>query len=317
MQVVFLDRATFSKAVEFPHARLPDCRWTDYDRTGAKELLERARDAQVLVTNKVRLPAPVLEQLPLLRLIAVAATGIDHIDVEVAARRGIAVTNVTGYAIHSVPEHVFGLVLALRRNLIQYSNAAIDGRWAAGSGFCLHDWPIHDLAGSVLTVVGAGQNGMGVARLGAAFGMRVVIAGRPGESPLRPGRAEFKSALRQADVVSIHVPLTSTTRMMIGPDELALMNPDAILVNTSRGGVVDESALLSALRNRYLAGAAVDVLATEPPSPDHPLLRANLPNLLITPHVAWASQEAQQSLANEVVENIAAFLRGERRLRVV
>jgi len=317
MQIVFLDRATFSSAVQFPGARLHGCRWIEYERTDVAELLERARDAQVLVTNKVRLPASVLEQLPSLRLVAVAATGVDHVDIECAGRRGIAVANVTGYAVHSVPEHVFGLILALKRNLIHYTNASVGGRWSAGNAFCLHDWPIQDLAGSVLGIIGAGQNGLGVARLGAAFGMQVLLAGRPGESPLRANRVDFQACLAQSDVVSVHVPLADSTRNMMGRDELAQMKRRAILVNTARGGVVDELALLEALREGRLAGAAVDVLATEPPPPDHPLVRANLPNLLITPHVAWASQEAQQTLANSVVENIAAFIRGEHRQRIV
>lgn len=317
MQIVFLDRNTFADGIRFPHERLSGCTWQDFAGTGADALPARAAPATILVTNKVRLPAEHLERLPQLRLIAVAATGVDHIDLAVAARLGIAVANVTGYARHSVPEHVFALLLALRRNLPRYSAAARDGRWSAAPVFCLHDWPIEDLAGSTLGILGAGRNGQGVARLAPAFGMRVLLAERRDAGTLREGRVPFEQVLAEADVLSLHVPLTPETRHLIGATELARMKPSAVLINTARGGVVDEAALLDALRTGRLAGAAIDVLATEPPPADHPLLTAELPNLIVTPHVAWASRQAQQALAEEVVENIAAFLRGERRNRVV
>jgi glycerate dehydrogenase len=315
MKVAFLDRSTFSTTIAFPVTRLA-ADWQEYAHTASDEVLTHAADAAVVVTNKVKLPAVLLENLPKLKLVAVAATGVDHIELETAKRLGIGVCNVRDYGTHSVPEHVFALLLALRRNLIPYIAAAQDGTWSRAENFCLHNWPIEDLAGSTFGVIGGGALGQSVAKLGAAFGMRVLLAERRGE-PLRPGRVAFEQVLVEGDVLSLHVPLTPATRHLIGTTELARMKPSAILINCARGGVVDEMALVEALRAGQLAGAAVDVLTTEPPPVDHPLLNANLPNLLVTPHIAWASRQAQQKLADEVVANIAAFLRGEYRNRVV
>jgi glycerate dehydrogenase len=317
MRIVFLDRNTFHPDIVFPADRLAGCDWREYPQTTADEMPAHAASAGVLVTNKARLTAPLLEQLPQLRFIAAAATGVDHIDLAAAGRLGIGVSNVRGYATNTVPEYVFASLLALRRHLLQYSAAACDGRWSRAGTFCLHAWPIEDLAGSVMGIVGGGTLGQGVARLAAAFGMRVLQAERRAASVTRPGYMPFEQVLREADALSLHVPLTPETRHLIGPDELALMKPGAVLINAARGGVLDEPALLAALRAGRLAGAAVDVLATEPPPADHPLLNSKLPNLIVTPHVAWASRQAQQRLADEVVENIAAFLRGEHRQRVV
>jgi glycerate dehydrogenase len=315
MKIVLLDRNTFSDSIAFPVSRLP-AGWKEHARTTRDDVLNHAAGAAVVVTNKVRLSAASLENLPGLKLIAVAATGVDHIDLDAATRLGIGVCNVRDYATHSVPEHVFAVLLALRRNLIAYAAAAKNGDWSRSEAFCLHRWPIEDLAGSTLGIVGGGALGRSVATLGAAFGMRVQLAEQR-DASLRPGRTAFEQVLRDADVLSLHVPLTPATRHLIGAAELARMKPSAILINSARGGVVDETALVEALRVGQLAAAAVDVLTTEPPPADHPLLSANLPNLLVTPHIAWASRQAQQRMADEVVENIAAFLRGEHRNRVV
>ncbi|HJW80773.1 MAG TPA: D-2-hydroxyacid dehydrogenase [Acidiferrobacterales bacterium] len=315
MRIVFLDRSTFSASIAFPVARLA-AEWQEHARTAPGEVLTHAAEATAVVTNKVKLPAMLLEKLPRLKLVAVAATGVDHVDLDAARRLGIGVCNVRDYATHSVPEHVFTVLLALRRNLIAYAAAATNGTWSRAENFCLHTWPIEDLAGSTLGVIGGGTLGQFVARLGAAFNMRVLLAEQRA-APLRPGRVAFEQVLAEADVLSLHVPLTPATRNLIGVSELARMKPSAILINSARGGVVDELALVGALRAGQLAGAAVDVLTSEPPPADHPLLCANLPNLLVTPHIAWASRQAQQQLADEVVENIAAFMRGESRNRVV
>ena len=315
MKIAFLDRSTFSDSITFPAARLA-AEWQEHARTAPGEVLTHAADAAVAVTNKVKLPAVLLEKLPRLKLVAVAATGVDHVDLDAARRLGIGVCNVRDYATHSVPEHVFAVLLALRRNLIAYAAAAKNGTWSRAENFCLLNWSIEDLVGSTLGIVGSGTLGQTVAKLGAAFGMRVLLAEQRGAS-LRPGRVAFEKVLAEADVVSLHVPLTPATRNLIGATELARLKPSAILINSARGGVVDEVALVAALHAGQLAGAAVDVLSTEPPPADHPLLTANLPNLLVTPHVAWASRQAQQRMADEVVENIAAFLRGELRNRIV
>lgn len=316
MKVVFLDRATFAEAVRFDTAPLGSCEWVDHPVTGAAQVLERAAGAEVLVTNKVKLPGSLLAELPALRLIAAAATGVDNIDTAAAKVRGIAVCNVRGYATRTVPEHVFAMLLALRRNLASYQQAVRDGAWSRSAIFCLHTYPIRDLAGSTMGIVGFGSLGQACARLAQAFGMRVLVSDHPGVSAPRSGRVAFDDVLRTADVVTLHLPHAGGAPL-IGARELALMRPDAILINTARGALVDAAALLEALRNRRLGGAALDVLSIEPPPADHPLLAARLPNLIITPHIAWASLEAQQRLADEVIANIAAFLRGEERNRVV
>jgi glycerate dehydrogenase len=316
MRIVFLDRSTFHPDIVFDAASVPGAVWRDYPTTFTHELSGRLADAEVIVTNKVKLNGAILTALPGLRLIAVAATGVDHVDLAAAKQQGIAVCNVSGYAAHTVAEHVFALLLALRRQLDRYAAAAIDGHWSRAGTFCLQTWPIEELAGSTLGIVGAGANGASVAALATAFGMHVLLAERRGAASVRPGRVSFEHVLAQADTVSLHVPLTAETRHLIGASELARMKRNAVLINTARGSVVDETALLAALRDGHIAGAALDVLASEPPPMDHPLLSAGLPNLLITPHIAWASRQAQQKLANEVIANIVAFQRGEHRNRV-
>lgn len=316
MKIVFLDRATFAQAVRFDIAPLGTCEWVEYPVSAAAQVPERAAGAEVVVTNKVKLPGSVLAELPALRLIAAAATGVDNIDTAAAKGRGVAVCNVRGYATRTVPEHVFAMLLALRRNLAAYQQAVRDGEWSRSQIFCLHTYPIRDLAGSTMGVVGFGSLGQACARLAEAFGMHVLVADRPGVSAPRPGRVAFDDVLRTADVVTLHLPHAGGGPL-IGARELALMRPDAILINTARGALVDSAALLEALRSRRLGGAALDVLPTEPPPADHPLLAAHLSNLIITPHIAWASLEAQQRLADEVIANIAAFMRGEARNRVV
>lgn len=316
MRIVFLDRESFAANIHFASERLPGCEWIDYPQSLPDTVAARIADAEVIVTNKVRIGAGLQAGAGRLRLIAAAATGVDNIDVDAARARRIAVCNVRGYAVTSVPEHVFGLLFALRRNLLNYHRAARDGSWSRSAFFCLHSFPVEDLAGSTLGVIGGGTLGQAVARMGRVLGMRVLIGEQRGVAA-RAGRTAFDEVLRNSDAVTLHVPLTPQTRGLIGARELAMMKPTAVLVNTARGGVVDETALLAALRAGQIAGAATDVLLVEPPPPDHPLLAADLPNLLITPHVAWASRQAQQQLANEVIENIAAFQCGEPRNRIV
>jgi glycerate dehydrogenase len=317
MHIVFLDRRTFADGIRFDLSSLGDCRWQEYPVTAADQVAARLRDAEVALTNKVRLTGAMFAALPRLRLICATATGVDNIDTAAARERGIAVANVRGYATDTVPEHVFAMILALRRCLFRYHAAARDGRWSAAPVFCLHDYPIADLAGATLGIVGSGSLGGALARVAECFGMRVLLAERRGAAGTRAGRVAFEQVLSEADVLSLHLPLTPDTRHLIGRAELAAMKPGAILINTARGALVDPAALVEALRSGHLGGAGIDVLETEPPPADHPLLKADLPNLLVTPHVAWASRQAQQKLADEVIANIAAFQRGERRNRVV
>ena len=312
--VVFLDRATLVaqlRPLDFHH------RWVEYPDTAAAEVVSRLQDANVAVTNKVPLPRAALEKLPRLEMVALAATGADRIDLDYCRGRGIAVANVRDYACHAVPEHVFLLMLALRRNLLSYHADVRAGRWQQASQFCLFGSPIHDLAGTTLGVVGYGTLGQAVARLAAAFGMRVLVAERKGAGTVRDGRVEFTEVLARSDVLSLHSPLTADTRGMIGARELALMKPSALLINTARGPLVDEAALVAALRGGRLGGAGLDVLVEEPPSPDNPLLAADVLNLVVTPHVAWASVEAMQGLANQLLNNIDAWAHGTPMNRLV
>jgi glycerate dehydrogenase len=317
MNIVFLDRNTLSPDIRLDFAPLPAVRCREHSVTLPQQVVERAQGMEIIVTNKVRIDAGIISQLPALRMIAVVATGVDHIDLDAARRHNIVVANVRNYATHSVVEHVFSGMLALRRNLLRYQSAVNRGSWCGAETFCLQTYPIDDLAGATLGIIGGGTLGLAVARLGEAFGMHVLLAERRDAVAVRAGRAAFDTVLMESDVLTLHVPLTAETHHLIGRDELARMKPHAILINTARGGVVDEAALLDVLYTGVIGGACIDVLGQEPPAADHPLLRAGLPNLLVTPHIAWASRQAQQQLADEVVLNIGAFLRSEARNRVV
>jgi glycerate dehydrogenase len=323
--IVFLDRGTVTVPFRKP-AFLHE--WVDYERTLPEETMGRIRHATVVVTNKVKLRGPELEAAPNLKLIAVTATGFDNIDLEFCRKRSILVSNIPGYARGSVPEHAMMLMLALRRNLPAYLKIVREERWQHSPQPTLNDIPVEDLRGSTLGLIGYGDLAKGVERLARAFGMKILIAARKNENnpPLVPGtkvglyssvgtvpKLEFNEVLKQSDVVSLHVPLNEETRNLIGPAELALMKPTALLINTARGGLVDEKALAEALRSGHLGGAGVDVLSTEPPREGNPLLDLKLPHLIVTPHIAWTSRQAQEVLAEEVVKNIEAFAAGKPR----
>lgn len=306
--IVFLDRNTLRANLRRPRFAHE---WTEYEKTDASEVAERLSAATIAITNKVPIRREALERLPKLKLIAVAATGVDVIDLNAARERGVAVTNVRGYARSVVPEHVFALALALRRNLIAYHEDVRRGAWAEAEAFCLLDHPIRELSGSALGIIGYGSIGRGVERIARAFGMEVLVSEHKRAARTREGRTSFEETLQRSDVVTVHAPLNDETRNMIGERELGLMKRSAILINCARGGIVDEKALARALREGEIAGAGVDVLSREPPREGNPLLDEKLPNLLVTPHVAWASLEAMQTLADQLIDNIEAFQRGE------
>jgi len=310
-KIVFLDRDSLIANVRppaFEHA------WQDYPATNPDEVVERLRGATVAITNKVPLRADAIAQLPDLKLVAIAATGTDNVDLAACRERGIAVCNIRDYSLVSVPEHTFALMLAVRRNLMAYARDVAAGRWQESTRFCLLDHPIGDLAGSRLGIVGYGALGRRVAEIGRAFGMEIVISSRSPVSAKRdqwrPMQLPLSSLLMTSDVVSLHLPLTPETRHMIGAAELARMKKSAILINTARGGLVDEAALADALTKGVIAGAGFDVLSKEPPVPENPLLQLDLPNFVLTPHVAWASGGAMQTLADMLVENIDAWAAG-------
>lgn len=311
--IVFLDRATLIADLRFPDF---DHVWVEHPESAPEEVADKLWRATVAITNKAPITRAVLDACPKLRLVAVAATGVNNVDLEACRERGIAVCNIRGYAEHTVPEHVFMMLLALRRNLLAWRASLKAGAWQKAGQFCLFDHEMHDLHGSTLGLIGYGSVGRGVERLARAFGMEVLVAEHKGAGTIRPGRTAFDQVLARADQISLHTPLTDDTRGLIGAREFGLMKRSAVLVNTARGGVVDEAALVSALKTRRIAGAGVDVLSVEPPRDGNPLLDLDLPNFLLTPHVAWSGREAMQALADQLMDNIDAFVRGEARNRV-
>jgi glycerate dehydrogenase len=301
--IVFLDRSTLQADLRkpgFPHSH------KEYSATEPNQVLERLQGVTIAITNKVPMRAGILSQLPQLKLIAVAATGTDIIDKAYCNAHGITVSNIRNYAINTVPEHVFALAFALRRNLMAYRDDVRAGRWQECDQFCFFDHPIGDIRGSTLGIIGYGSIGKSLARMAEAFGMRVLAA----DLIPQPGLADLKTVLTESDIVSLHIPLTPETKNLIGASELRMMKRNAILINTGRGGLVDEQALAEALTSGLIGGAGFDVLTTEPPRQGNILLDLRLPNLIVTPHVAWASQEAMQILADQLISNIEAFVSG-------
>jgi glycerate dehydrogenase len=269
----------------------------------------------LVISNKVVIDRPLMAACKNLRLICVAATGTNNVDLEAAAELGIAVTNVTGYGTASVVQHVFSLILSLTTQQPKYLQAVARGDWQRATQFCLLDYPIRELAGKRLGILGYGELGRAVGRVAEAFGMKLLLAQRPGGPP-QSGRLPLQELLPQVDILTLHLPLAANTRNLIGARELDLMQPHALLINTARGGIVDEAALADKLISGGLGGAGVDVLSTEPPTDDNPLLNPDIPNLILTPHIAWASREARQRLVDEVVANVRAFVAGEPRNRI-
>jgi glycerate dehydrogenase len=308
-RIVFLDRDSVIANVRRPsfgHA------WSEFPATAAADAAPRLRDAgaTICITNKVPLRAADLAQLPDLKMIAVAATGTDIIDLAAARERGIVVSNIRNYAVNTLPEHTFALILALRRQLVAYRADIEAGLWQKSDRFCLFGHPIADLAGSRLGLFGYGALGKSVARIAQAFGMDVVVHTR---SPLADAKADgvreagFDEVLETSDIVSLHLPLNDKTRNMIGAAELRRMKRTALLINTARGGLVNEAELAEALQAGVIAGAGFDVLVKEPPPPDNVLLNLRLPNFILTPHSAWASAQAMQVLADQLIDNIEAW----------
>ena len=308
--IVFLERNTFNVPFRKP---VFDHEWIEFGETTPDEIVERLDQATIAICNKVSLRAEALSQLPNLRLIAVAATGVDNVDLAFCRSNNIAVCNTRGYAVNSLPEHALMLMLSLRRNLVAYRNDVRNGRWREARQFCLFDHSIDDLKGSTLGIVGFGTLGKSMAQLGRAIGMDVIVGERKNAATVREGRMAFGELLQRSDVISLHCPLTEETKNLIGAGELGQMKRDAILINTARGGLIDDHALLAALREERIAGAGIDVLRNEPPREGNPLLEVDLPNLIVTPHNAWASRQAMQTLADQLIDNLEAFVRGEPR----
>jgi glycerate dehydrogenase len=287
-----------------------------YPLSSERQIVERTADAAIVLINKVKLSRARLEAAPRLELIAVAGTGTDNVDLEAAKERGIAVCNVRGYCTASVVQHTWAMILGLTQHIAGYQRIASDGTWTRQEECAVLAFPIRELAGRTFGVVGWGTLGRGAAKVAETFGMQVIVANRPGEAPLE-GRLPLDELLRIADVVSLHCPSTPATRGLIGERELGLMKPEALLINTARGALVDSRALAAALKAGRLGGAGIDVLSQEPPVDGDPLLDPAIPNLILTPHVAWAARDARQRCIDEMAANILDFKRGGRRGRVV
>jgi len=301
--IVFLDRSTLEAKLRrpnFPHS------YKEYEVTSADEAVDRLKDTSIAIINKVPMREASLAKLPALKMIAVAATGTDVVDKAYCKAHGIIVSNIRNYAFNTVPEHVFALAFALRRNLLAYRDDVRAGRWQQCDQFCFFDHPIRDMTGSTVGIVGYGAIGKAVARIASAFGQKILAY----DVIPQPGLTDFETLLRESDIITLHLPLTPETKNMIGRRELGLMKEDAILINTGRGGLVDEAALAEALTNKTIGGAGFDVLTVEPPKQGNILLDLRLPNFIITPHVAWASREAMQILADQLIDNIEAFVAG-------
>ncbi|PKO88176.1 MAG: glycerate dehydrogenase [Betaproteobacteria bacterium HGW-Betaproteobacteria-12] len=315
-RIVYLERDSVIAKVRrpvFAHE------WIEYPATRPEQVVERLAGASIAIINKLPLPAAAIAVLPALKMVAIAATGTNIVDLDACRARGIVVANIRGYAEHTVPEHVMALLLALSRNLIAWRKTLQAGRWQQADQFCLFDHPIRDLHGATLGLIGAGSLGSGVARLAEAFGMRVLRAEHKGAATVRPGYTAFAEVLAAADALSLHCPLNDETGHLIGEAELRAMKPSALLINTARGGIVDEAALIRALQEGWIAGAGFDVITAEPPPAGHPMLDPQLlalPNFLLTPHVAWASRPAMQTLADQLIDNIEAFVAGRLQNRV-
>lgn len=306
-RIVFLERDTVQAGFRRPNF---DHEWVEYADTLPPEVVERVQPASIIISNKLSLGEPQLAHAPEVKLIAIAATGSDCVDLDYCRRRGITVCNVRGYAVNSVPEHVLMLILALRRNLLLYRQDVQAGKWQQSKQFCLLSHPLHDIKSSTLGVIGYGSIGKSMAQLAESVGMKVLISEHRNAKLIRRGRTPFDEVLAQSDVVTLHCPLTGETRDMFDRREFEMMKRGALLINTARGALIQDQALIAALREGLIAGAASDVLREEPPRHGSPLLDLKLPNFIVTPHVAWASDEAMQTLADQVIDNLEAFVAG-------
>ena len=309
-KIVFLDRATLAPQIKLTRPAF-EHELIEYDHTQPDQVAARLDGATIAITNKVPITADVIAQLPTLKLVAVAATGTDCVDKEACERHGIKVSNIRGYAVNTVPEHTFALMLALRRNLIAYRDDVLNGEWQKSGQFCFFNHAIHDLGGMTLGIIGEGVLGQRVAEIAKAFGMRPLFAAHKGRDGLGPLYTPWGEVLATSDIITIHSPLTPQTRGMLAMPEFRKMKRKPLIINTARGGLVDEDALVHALDEGLIGGIGFDVLSGEPPGDDNPLMRiAQRPDVIVTPHVAWASDEAQQALADQLMNSIASFVSG-------
>ena len=310
-RICFLDRSTIRDDI---HIRRPDFthHWKEYDVTDSQQLaIQRLKDIDIVITNKVPIGRQLIEACPAIKMIAVAATGVDHIDLEACREKDITVSNIRNYALHTVPEHVIAMMLCLRRQVIQYRQEVIDGRWQQEQNFCFFDRPIEDINGAVLGIIGYGAIGQATARLAHALGMTVQYTSRSRKETELADAVDLQTLLQTSDVISCHCALTPETHHLINEKSLSVMKPSAIIINTARGAVVDDQALAHSILNKKIAGAGLDVLPEEPPAADSPMMQlANHSNVILTPHIAWASQQAMQTLSDQLIRNIESYVEG-------
>ncbi len=310
MRAVFLDASTLGNDVDLAPIERVAGDVMKHGATTSAQVTERIRGFDTVLVNKVMLTRKHFESCPELKTIAVVATGLNNVDLDAAREHGIQVLNVTNYGRSTVAQHTMALMLALATRLLDYDRDVRAGRWAQSDMFCLMDHPIMELEGRTLGILGYGDLGQGVAERAKAFGMNILLGARPGQSAGETdgyARLPLEELLPKVDVLSLHCLLTDETRNLIGARELQMMKPDALVINTSRGGLVDEEALAHALRNRVIGGAGFDVLTEEPPRNGNPLLAGDIPNLIITPHSAWASREARQRIVDITAQNLASI----------
>ncbi|NMP32153.1 D-2-hydroxyacid dehydrogenase [Thalassotalea sp. M1531] len=310
MRAVFLDYATFSSGLDITAIEKTTSELICYDFTSPEQIITRCINADIIITNKVILDEAILKQLPQLKLICVAATGINNIDISAATANRISVTNVSNYAGPAVAQYIFSQLLSLLQDVEHHNQNVQQGLWSVSKSFCVHGNAINELYGRSIGILGYGHIGQTVATIAQAFGMNVIIAEHPNAKLIREGRVCFENMLKQSDIVSLHCPLTPTTKHIINQKSIASMRENSILINTARGGLINSNDLLNALKSKQIGYAILDVLEQEPPTTDHPLLAKSLGNLRITAHIAWASQQAQQRLLNIIAENITQFSLG-------
>lgn len=313
MRAVFLDSLTLGSDIDLSPLTSDGNEWQLYPSTEPSQVATRIKDAEILVSNKVPISEELITSHQNLKFITVPATGTNNIPLQAAKNASIPVSNCSAYGTPSVAQHVFSLMLALSVKLIEYNRAVLQGDWNKSPMFCLLDYPIMELSGKTLGIVGFGELGQGVARLAEAFDMTVLIANRPGQKDVTKGRIPLDELLPMVDVLSLNCPLTPETKNLITSRELALMQSHALLINCARGGIVNEVDLATALKNSVIGGAGVDVLLEEPPRHGNVLLDPGIPNLIVTPHSAWGSRESRQRIVDLTAKNIQAFLRGEGR----
>lgn len=310
-RIVFLDRSTMAPQIPLNMPNF-DHEWVEHDRTSPDQIIERLQGAEIAVTNKVGLQEEHLTALPDLKMISIPATGYDAFDIAACKARGIFVSNVRGYAHTTVPEHVFALILALQRGIIGYRQSVMDGRWQEAAQFCYFDFPINDLKGRTIGIIGEGIIGQGVARIAQAFGMTALFAAHKGVEGLGPLYTPFYEVLERANILTLHAPLMPATRDTLAAAEFAAMKKKPLIINCGRGGLVNETDVVAALDAGQISGIGFDCLTTEPPQPDNPLLAVlDRPNVIVTPHTAWASDEAQLEVWDQVIEGINSYKAGK------